>query len=116
MTYGEEDFQKHKFVNSGLSDFFHATIYTVKRKPEFFREVLNQTENEFSVSIFPGKKFRRVIFVDDHPEELTQDHTWTNFHQYRLKRDGGKYSDLESHKSIPVVSSLNQIKINDPLL
>lgn len=111
LTYGEENFQKLKFINSGLSDLFHGAIYTVVRKPEFFRQTLSKAEDDFIFTLLPGKKFRRVLFIDDYPQEFMLEHNWNNFLQYRVRRNGAKYSDIQTPQGVIEINSLSEIKL-----
>lgn len=111
LSFGELKFQQHKFLATGLQKYFQDSIFTQISKPEFFNSNLSRTTDGFNFSIYPDKKFRRIIFIDDHPKEFDGISNDLEIISYRLLRQNAKYSHFPTGSNIIEISTLENLDI-----
>jgi len=97
VTLGFDNFQNMKIdITPNVSSLDRMTME--EDKPKFIKDKLTRV----------GGIFESVIFVDDRPTFLLQEEI-PGFKQYRIRRKGSKYFDMETPENATEIESLDEL-------
>lgn len=108
LTFGMDDFQNLKIDQiPRLSEYPRLVIQT--SKSEFLDNNMTPTDQGIGFSPVSEDKFYEKIWVIDDRVDMFATVDIDGLEQFRIRREGGKYSSFETPTHVTEVTSLNEI-------
>ncbi len=113
FTLAEQKTQEARIDCSRLMNFIRGIVFTQIKKSQVLNKGIHKINDNIIFDVFPNLEFKKIILIDDHPREFEDldPKLLSILDLFRLRREGDKYSTLETPQGIKEITSFNDLNL-----